>query len=40
MARYMLVRTAVEPADLCLVFGTRHGVEALADTVADHFHAG
>ena len=40
IARYMLVRTAVEPADLCFVFGTGHGVDAFADTVAAHFHAG
>jgi len=40
IAHYMLVRTAVEPADLCFVFGTRHGVEVFTDTVATHFRAG
>ena len=39
IARYMLVRTAVEPAELCFVFGTRHGVDVFTDTVAAHFHA-
>jgi uncharacterized SAM-binding protein YcdF (DUF218 family) len=40
IGRYMLVRTVVEPADLCFVFGTRDGVDAYVDTVATHFHAG
>lgn len=40
IGRYMLVRTTVEPADLCFVFGSRDGVDAYLDTVATHFHAG
>lgn len=40
IGRYMLVRTAIEPADLCFVFGTRHGLDAFADTVAAYFQAG
>ncbi|HEY4943771.1 MAG TPA: YdcF family protein [Rhizomicrobium sp.] len=35
---YMLVRTAIAPADLCFVFGTRHAEDAFADAVAEHFH--
>jgi uncharacterized SAM-binding protein YcdF (DUF218 family) len=37
---YILVRTAIEPADLCFVFGTRHGVNEFADAIAGHFHGG
>ncbi|HEY8949805.1 MAG TPA: YdcF family protein [Rhizomicrobium sp.] len=39
IGRYMLVRTVIEPGDLCVVFGTRHGLDAFADAVAVHFHA-
>lgn len=35
---YMLVRTAIAPADLCFVFGTRHAEDEFADAVAEHFH--
>ena len=37
---YILVRTAIAPADLCFVFGTRHGVDEFADAIAGHFHGG
>ncbi|HEY5337554.1 MAG TPA: YdcF family protein [Rhizomicrobium sp.] len=40
VGHYMLVRTAIEPADLCFVFGTRDGLDTYADIVATHFHAG
>lgn len=40
IGRYMLVRTVIEPADLCFVFGSRDGVDAYVDTVATHFHDG
>lgn len=40
IGRYMLVRTVIEPADLCFVFGTRDGVDAYVDTVATHFRDG
>jgi uncharacterized SAM-binding protein YcdF (DUF218 family) len=40
IGHYMLVRTVVEPADLCFVFGSRDGVDVYADVVAKHFHAG
>ncbi|MBS0277162.1 MAG: YdcF family protein [Proteobacteria bacterium] len=40
IGRYMLVRTVIEPADLCFVFGSRDGVDAYVDTVATHFQAG
>ena len=40
IGRYMLVRTVVEPADLCFVFGTGHGLDAFAHAVATYFHAG
>ena len=35
---YMLVRTAIAPADLCFVFGTRDAEDAFADAIAGHFH--
>ena len=40
IGRYMLVRTMIEPADLCFVFGSRDGVDAYVDTVATHFQNG
>jgi uncharacterized SAM-binding protein YcdF (DUF218 family) len=40
IGRYMLVRTVIEPADLCFVFGSRDGVDAYVDTVATHFQGG
>ncbi len=40
IGRYILVRTVIEPADLCFVFGTRDGVDAYVDTVATHFQDG
>jgi len=40
IGRYVIVRTAIEPADLCFVFGTRNAVDDFADTVAAHFHRG
>ena len=40
IGRYMLVRTVIEPADLCFVFGSRDGVDAYVDTVATHFQDG
>ena len=40
IAAYILARTSLEPADLCFVFGTRHGMDEFADSVAGHFHKG
>jgi uncharacterized SAM-binding protein YcdF (DUF218 family) len=40
IGRYMLVRTVIEPADLCFVFGSRDGVDTYVDTVATHFQDG
>lgn len=37
---YLLVRTEIEPADLCFVFGTRHGVVEFADETARLWHEG
>ena len=37
---YMLVRTAIAPAELCFVFGTRDYEDAFAAAIAWHFHAG
>ncbi|MFZ3032929.1 MAG: YdcF family protein [Parvibaculum sp.] len=36
--RYLLVRTEIEPADLCFVFGTRHGALEFADETARLWH--
>jgi uncharacterized SAM-binding protein YcdF (DUF218 family) len=35
---YLLVRTEIEPADLCFVFGTRHGVPEFCDEIARLWH--
>ena len=35
---YLLVRTEIVPADLCFVFGTRHGVLEFADETARLWH--
>jgi uncharacterized SAM-binding protein YcdF (DUF218 family) len=37
---YLLVRTGIEPADLCFVFGTRHGVCEFADETARLWRGG
>ncbi|MEM1130605.1 MAG: YdcF family protein [Pseudomonadota bacterium] len=37
---YQLVRTPIAPADLCLVFGTRHGVREFADAALGLWRGG
>ena len=40
ITRYLLVESRLEPADLCLVFGTNFGCEAFADKAAEIYSKG